>query len=235
MKFQRTPQILIAFLTLLLMNFILLSSQAEDAKEKEENPEKHLCTVCAAQGNPMEVENLNLKSLYKGKTYYFCNEACQVKFDKDPQAFMPPVLPRPAPKFTVEDLKGKDVTLEKYKDKVILLDFWATWCKPCVEAIPDLQKLHDELGKDKRFTVVGISVDMGKDATKTVKKFIKKQKISYPILRDAKKGEASLALKVNAIPAMFLIDADGQIIAQWVGKINHEEVKTKVAELLDKK
>ena len=233
MKARRKNQILITFLALLMMNFNLLILQAEEAPEKEEASEKHVCAVCTAQGNEMEVENLNLKSLYKGETHYFCNEACKVKFDKDPQAFMPPVLPRPVPKFTVLDLKGKEVTLEKYKGKVVLLDFWATWCKPCVQAIPDLQKLHDELGKDKSFTVVGVSVDVGKDATKKVKKFIKKQKISYPILRDAKKGEASLALNVTAIPAMFLIDKEGQIIAQWVGKIDHEEVATKVSALLD--
>ena len=70
------------------------------------------------------------------------------------------------------------------------------------------------MGKDEKFTVVGISVDVGKDARKKVQKFVKEQKISYPILRDAKKGQASLALKVKAILAMF--DKYGlKVIAAW--------------------
>ena len=235
MKPRRKTQIPNVFLILFLIGFSPFILYAEETVEKEKNPEKPVCAVCASQGNLMEAENLDLRSKYKGETYYFCNEGCKVKFDEDPEVYLPPVLPRPLPKFVLKDLDSKEVTLEKYKGKVVLLDFWATWCKPCVEAIPELRRLHEELGKDKKFMVVGISVDVGKDATKRVKKFIKKQKISYPILRDAKKGAASLALKVKAIPAMFLIDQKGQIVAQWVGKINHEEVKVKVSASLGDK
>jgi len=168
MKSNRTPQILI---TLLLILFSLSILHADTSSEKEESSEKPACAVCTANGNPMKVGNLDLWSKHNGKTYYFCNEDCKAKFNQNPEAYMPPVLLRTLPKFVLEDLKGKEVTLEKYEGKVMLLDFWATWCKPCVEAIPELKKLHEELGKDKKFVVVGISVDVGKDAKKKVKKF----------------------------------------------------------------
>ena len=233
MKFWSKPHALVMLTMLLLINVGIFKSYADQAKE--DIPKEAVCTVCASHGTHAEAKPEPVKawSRYMGEMYYFCNEGCKVKFDATPDAFMPPTLPRPLPVFTLENLKGKDATLEIYKGKVVLLDFWATWCLPCVEAIPDLKKLHKELRKDDKFTVIGISVDVGKNANKKVKKFIKKQKISYPILRDAKKGEASLALNVTAIPAMFLVDPEGQIVAQWAGRIDHEVVKETVEELLN--
>ena len=235
MKRRRTMLPLSIALTLLLMNLSLLTLQAEEKSEKPGSSEEHVCTVCATNGNPMTVDNLDLWSMCQGKRHYFCNEGCKVKFDAAPEGFMPPVLPRPLPEFTLEDLKGTEARLSKYRGKVLLLDFWATWCKPCIDAIPELKRLHEEFGKDEKFAVIGISVDVGKNARKKVAKFIKKQKIPYPMLHDAKEGQASLALKVMAIPAMFLIDQEGQIVAQWTGKIDKGEVKTKVVEFLSQK
>ena len=227
------PRILIALSVLLLINIGLVQLTA-DEKTEAEIPEKAVCTVCASHGahGNAKVEEVKAWSQYMDKMHYFCSEECKNQFDADPQAYIPPVLPRPLPEFVLENLKGKKATLKKHKGKVILLDFWATWCEPCVKGIPELKKLHEELGKGEKFTIVGISVDVGKDARKKVQKFVKKQKISYPILRDAKKGQASLALKVKAIPAMFLIDQKGQIVAQWVGEVDKNEVREKIAEFL---
>ena len=65
-----------------------------------------------------------------------CCQKCKDKFDGNPAVHVPSVVPRPAPDFVVENLKGKDITLK-------LIDFWATWCVPCVEMVPELQKLNN--------------------------------------------------------------------------------------------
>ena len=198
----------------------------------EELPEEAICTVCAASGaHEGEPEKVAAWSEYQGKPYYFCSEACKAKFDADPEGYLPPVFPRSAPAFVVKNLKGEEVTLDTYKEKVVLLDFWATWCKPCEEIMPELQKMHKEYA-DKGFTVIGVSIDEGKDLAKKVEKFAKKKKITYPVLLDVNKDPAWATFKVKAIPMLFLINQKGEIVAQWTGKVEHKEVKAKVEEAL---
>jgi len=95
------------------------------------------------------------------------------EFDADPAAYLPPALPRPAPSFALKNLKGEPVVLENYRGQAVLLDFWATWCKPCVKSMPALQKLHEQFAA-KGFSVAGISTD--ENGRKAVEPFIKKHK-----------------------------------------------------------
>jgi len=193
-------------------------------------PDKAMCAVCLLRGET-KPEKVKAYSEYEGKTYYFCAKGCKKEFDSQPAAYMPPELPRPAPQFVVETLEGADVALKDYEGKLLLLDFWATWCAPCVKIMPELQKLHDTYSEND-FLVVGVSIDEDKDAIKKIRKFIKKRKIAYPILFDAKNNPAWHQFNVKAIPAMFLINGEGQIIVQWTGKIDHDMVKAKIEEVL---
>ena len=77
----------------------------------------------------------------------------------------------PAPDFTLPDLDGKMVSLSDYKDKVVLLNIWATWCPPCVQEMPSMEKLHQEL-KDEAFEILAVSVDVS--GAKAVQPFMKK-------------------------------------------------------------
>lgn len=193
-------------------------------------PEKATCAVCALKGET-EPEKVKAYSVFEGKSYYFCSQACRQEFDSDPVAYTPPVLPRPAPDFVVESLDGQDVRRQDFQDKVLFVDFWATWCKPCLETTPELQKLHD-LYSDKGLTVLGISIDEDKNRIRKIEKFVKKHRITYQVASDAKKTPAWHIFKVKAIPAMFLIDRNGQIVRQWTGKINHQEVIREVSEVV---
>ncbi len=141
------------------------------------------------------------------------------------------MLPRPATNFALPNLAGEKIMLESFRGKIVLLDFWATWCKPCVKSMPALQKLHDRFAS-KNFTVLGISTD--EDAKKKVEPFIKKHEIAYPILLDAEENPAWEAYKVKVIPMMFLVDPKGQIVQQWIGETDMKEVENAIAGFIGK-
>ena len=210
-------------LLVLLVAFVVFGPATVGAVE-EPIPEKALCSVCALKGGETEEEKVKAHSTHEGQAYYFCSEGCKKEFDTDPAGYMPPVLPRPAPEIVVETLGGQDARLSDFAGKTVLLDFWATWCKPCVKMMPQLQKLQDAYA-DKGLVVAGVSIDEGKDRVKKIERFLKKVKVSYPIFTDAKENPAWNQFKVKAIPAVFLIDADGQIVAQWTGEVDHATIK----------
>jgi peroxiredoxin len=191
-------------------------------------PKEAICAVCRITEGAAKPEKATAASVFQGVTYYFCAQKCKEEFDADPIAYLPPVLPRPAPHFALANLAGEKIALKNFRGKAVLLDFWATWCKPCVKSMPALQKLHDKFAP-KGFTVLGISTDEEK---KKVKPFIEKHKIAYPILLDAEESPAWEIYKVKVIPMMFLIDAKGQIVKQWVGEADMKEVESAIAGLV---
>lgn len=106
------------------------------------------------------------------------------------------------------------------------MDFWATWCGPCVASMPELQQLHEKYAAANGFTVVGVSTDV--EGAAKVAPFLSKRlkgRISYPILLDTG-GEQGVWKKwsVVALPAVYLIK-DGQIVRQWMGRIDKKEVE----------
>ena len=145
-----------------------------------------------------------------------------------------------APDFTLKDLGGKLVKLSDYKGKVVLLNFWATWCGPCKDEIPDLVKVHD-LFKKKGFVVLGISLD--DEPQVDVPPFVSSFKkatgviINYPLLiGDDMIGDSYGGIR--GIPTTFLIDRKGIIRKKYIGPPGRtsEEVvatlKTAVTKLL---
>jgi len=120
-----------------------------------------------------------------------------------------------APEFTLTDLDGKRVRLsDLLKRGPVVLDFWATWCKPCIKSFPELEKIYQKY-KDKGLTVVGINED-GPRNQKNVKPFVKKLGVTFPILFD-RKNELMRKMKVQALPTTFLVARDGSIVDMHVG------------------
>lgn len=126
-------------------------------------------------------------------------------------------------------LDGAKIDLAKMKDKVVLVDFWATWCSPCVAELPRVKAAYEKF-HDKGFEVIGISLDYAKDEDK-LKKFIKDKNLPWPQSFEGKGWEHSLAAKygISSIPATIVIGKDGKIAA--IG-VRGDELETKVAELL---
>jgi len=197
-----------------------------------QTPKTAICAVCKITEGATEPEKVTASSEYQGAKHYFCSQKCKEEFDADPAAYLPPVLPRPAPDFILQNLADEKIALENFRGKVVLLDFWATWCKPCAKSMPMLQKLHDQFAP-KDFKVLGISID--ENGGKKVKAFVAKHKIVYPILLDAEENPAWEAYKVKVIPMIFLVDRKGQIVKQWIGETDMKEVERAVVGVIDEK
>ena len=119
----------------------------------------------------------------------------------------------PAPDFSLPDLDGKMVSLAGYKGKVVFLNIWATWCAPCVEEMPSMEKLYQEL-KDEAFEILAVSID--ESGVKTVLPFMKKHKLSFPALTDTE-GIFKSLYQTTGVPETFIIDKDGIIIEKAIG------------------
>jgi len=111
------------------------------------------------------------------------------------------------PNFELPDLEGKLHSLDEYRGKVVLLNFWATWCPPCVAEMQDLQKVHQSL-QSKGLVVVGISLDKNPEK---LRNFIEKEKLTFPIFRDALGGTVS-RFDVKGFPETFFIGRDGTFL-----------------------
>jgi thiol-disulfide isomerase/thioredoxin len=119
-----------------------------------------------------------------------------------------------SPDFTLKDLAtGKPITLSHFKGKVVLLDFWATWCPPCRAEIPHLVQMNKEL-RPQGLRIIGISVDQNGPAV--VKSFMKNYGINYPVLL-ATQDIAQAYGGISGIPTTFLLGRNGEILDHWVG------------------
>lgn len=223
--------------TFVTLAYLLLMARVGFAQDVPENiakkslPKKAVCVICNLNGEGHNEEKVSAGVMYKGKAYYFCNLSEVETFKKAPASFLPPVLPRPAPDTLGTKLEGGAVALSEYEGKIVLVDFWATWCVPCVKAMPEMQKLHDKYA-DTGFSVIGISID--EEGIKKVKPFLAKRKFTYPMLLDTNtKAPVWKAYGVHGVPALFLIDRAGQIVQQWTGKIDSKVVAKAVTELVE--
>jgi cytochrome c biogenesis protein CcmG, thiol:disulfide interchange protein DsbE len=129
--------------------------------------------------------------------------------------------------FTRNDLSGKPVHLADYHGKVVLLNFWATWCGPCLEEIPAFSLWQQQYGP-AGLQVIGVSMD---DDEKPVQRFLKKTPVAYPVVM----GDTALAKLyggVLGLPLTYLIDAHGKIVARYQGAADVKAVQARIKRLL---
>ena len=112
--------------------------------------------------------------------------------------------------FNFKDMDGNDLSLSSLKGKVVFLNFWATWCPPCIKEMPSMQKLYDKF-KNKDFVMIALS----SEDKNTVKQFLNKNKYTFHIVSD----ELNLFIEYNisSIPTTFIINGDGYIIGGIIG------------------
>jgi len=127
------------------------------------------------------------------------------------------------------DLAGREVDLSSFKGEVVLVNFWATWCEPCREEMPSLQRLQQKLG-GKKFRVLAVNVGEG---APRIKQFLERTPVSLSILRDAD-SDVMKAWRVRMLPASFLVDRRGMLRYQIVGEADYDDAaqQAPVLELL---
>ena len=198
---------------LLLLVLVLAVAGFDTATAAEQS----ICAVCAVREGSTHAEDVVAWQTYEGERYGLCSDGCAKEFAADPAAYVPPKFPREAPEIGLTDLAGKPVTLESLTGSVVLLDFWATWCAPCKKSMPELERLQTSHGA-RGFAVIGVSIDDAKDARAKVTKYLASKKITYRNALDTSADAAWTRYRVKSVPAAFLLDREGKIVAQWTGK-----------------
>ncbi len=135
-----------------------------------------------------------------------------------PRPHGPPQVGDPAPGFTLPCLAQSPVSLRDYRGQVVVLNFWATWCPPCVEEAPTLE-MFSQAARKMGVTVIGVSVDQDKPA---LEKFVAEHRLSFPIARDPDQAVAS-RFGTSKFPETYIIDRDGKVAEKIIGAFNWQD------------
>ena len=134
-----------------------------------------------------------------------------------------------APEFSLKDVDGRSVSLAEYKGKVVLLNFWATWCGPCKIEIPWFVDFEQKY-KDRGFAVLGVAMD--EEGWEVVKPYLTESKINYRVVM-GNDSIASLYGGVDSLPTTFILDKDGRIASTHVGLVSKSDYENEIVHLLD--
>jgi thiol-disulfide isomerase/thioredoxin len=151
------------------------------------------------------------------------------KSKKEIEASMPPDSKRPqAPEVSLKDETGATVTLADFKGKVVLINFWATWCGPCEAEIPWFIEFEKKY-KDQGFAVLGVSMD--DDGWKSVRPYIASHKINYRIMIGSEVVSQQFG-EIESLPTSFVLDREGRIASNHVGLVDKVDYQNEIVKLL---
>lgn len=136
-----------------------------------------------------------------------------------------------APDFTVYDKDNNPVKLSDFRGKPVILNFWASWCGPCVSEMPEFQNFYDQYGEDIHFVLVNLT-DGSQETVETASKFVSDQGYTFPIYFD-KDLDAAAAYGVNAVPVSYFLDAEGYLVVWAQGALTGDMLQQGVDELLN--
>ncbi|MEO8399330.1 MAG: TlpA disulfide reductase family protein [Ignavibacteriaceae bacterium] len=157
------------------------------------------------------------------------NDNESLKNNKEPNQTSQSKSEETASNFSLQSIDGKEISMEDYEGKIIILDFWATWCGPCRKGIPDLVELQKKYKDD--LVIIGISLDS--DTRNDVIPFTKEYKINYPVVY----GNEEIVNDyggINAIPTTFVLDTERKIVAKYIGLVDKETYVQLIENLKEK-
>lgn len=149
-----------------------------------------------------------------------------LSFGKDPRAIDSPLVGKPAPNFSLVDIDGKVVDLASFRGQPIFLNFWATWCQPCIVEHPVLQA--GAMKYAGRVQFLGVVYH---DETAKIRAFLDRKGEWGPTLLD-QEGSVAVAYGVYGAPETFFIDSDGIIVEKWTGPVSPQYLSQKLDSLL---
>lgn len=127
-----------------------------------------------------------------------------------------------APHLELMDLAGNYVQLSDYRGKKVLVNFWATWCSPCRDELPDMQQIYEDFSDD--LIVLGVNLTMAEPSVEEVRSFIEETKVTFPIVLD-RESHALNVYRVIVYPTTFVLDEEGIIHEVFFGAIDYETMQ----------
>jgi len=132
-----------------------------------------------------------------------------------------------APNFELKTLTGERMKLSDLKGKKVFINFWATWCPPCIEEMPTIQHFYEEHANDENFVILSVNATDLESDIDSVKQFAKNHKINFPILLD-EKGDVSITYEILTIPTSIIINEEGIVVEQIIGPVSEEMLVSKL-------
>jgi peroxiredoxin len=129
--------------------------------------------------------------------------------------------------FTLPDLEGKPRTLSEFRGKWVVVNYWATWCPPCREELPELEVFHAN-HQEKDAVVLGVNLE--KISPERLREFVEEQFISFPVLRGQPRSRTELGV-VPGLPTTYLVDPEGRVAARQVGPLTLERLEKFIEKL----
>ena len=140
-----------------------------------------------------------------------------------------PEVGYPAPDFALTDLDGNTVRLSELRGQPVFINFWATWCPPCREEMPEIQKVYEEKGKKVKFLAIDLSGT--EKSTESVRRFLSSNGYTFPVLLD-QDGSVAQRYLVRAIPTSFFIDAQGVVSYKHTGPMTRAAMEQVIRKIL---
>lgn len=140
------------------------------------------------------------------------------------------VEPEPVPELMLETLNGESIALDEQDGRVLLINFWATWCAPCRKEIPDLKDLYSDL-EQEGLTIIGVALD--REGREVVAPFAEEHAINYPIVIDTEGTAEAEFGPIPGLPTTVLVTPEGQITKRVVGIFPTDEMKSTLRDMLN--
>ncbi|MCM3653618.1 TlpA family protein disulfide reductase [Metabacillus litoralis] len=131
------------------------------------------------------------------------------------------------PDFELMTLDGEKMSLSSLEGKKVILNFWATWCPPCREEMPDMQKIHDEY--EGEVVVAAVNLTSSEKNSASVKHFVDELGLSFPVLLD-EDGKINKQFEVLSYPTSYIVNKDGVITTKFVGAMTYEQMQDFIAD-----